>query len=140
MPNFVGGPNGVGDRGAFIKYTNYLKEKWGGELRKHMKDQADKIVADLAVATPKDTGAASGLPTGKEMKPWHPGHGMTIGNAVYQTGWQVRYARDKDRIVITTPMWDPYLKFLEFREGPYAGFVRAVWQKHLASRKGMRGY
>jgi hypothetical protein len=105
-----------------------------------------RIVEDLAENGPAWTGASAGRPD-RAVAPLtkhHPAFGMTIGNVITggESGWQIiESARRKGSQVVLTivnPMWDHYLKFVEFGVAPFqkhkGHFVRDAWGRHLQRR------
>lgn len=98
------------------------------------------LLRELAAATPVDTGAAKGDDTGhkRDIYPSHPAFGMTIGNNIGDSGWQVEEVSDSNgdlvRFRILNPMYEHYLKYIEFgyanqRNHPKRGFIRETFRK-----------
>ena len=112
------------------------------------RDEMLRIVEDLAENGPAWTGASAGRPDRAVIDisrvPNHPAHGMTIGNVITggESGWQIHEsARRRGMLVylsITNPMWEKYLKFVEFDQAPHqkhpGHFVRDAWVRHLQRR------
>jgi hypothetical protein len=92
---------------------------------------------NLIAATPVDTGAAKGDDSGanRDLYKSHPAAYVPylIGNEPGESGWQVIETVKDGNIVfsIANPMWDYYLKYVEFGQGrssKHQGFIRAIWQ------------
>ena len=144
-----GGATGRGERGAFHTYIQQLAEKHKTGIRTQLRNEAEKLVARLAMTTPVDTGAASGRSdrprTGlgggpsTPITPKHPAYGMTIGNQPFNSGWQIRFSNTSDTGTITvsivSPLWEKYVHYLEFISERYKHFVLAAWQEHMKERK-----
>ncbi len=106
--------------------------------------EATVIINDLAENGPADTGASAGrAERGRHtMKPSHPAYGMVIGNAPGNSGWQMQADNFNPaaailQVGIASPMWDPYLKMVNYgADGateagrPAQHFLEYAWANH----------
>jgi len=121
-----------------------INERFNTRL-KLLREQAKQVVIQLIEVGPKYTGASSGVRGLFPIYKSHPAYGMTIGNILNggDSGWQINEtARRKDTVVsliISNPMWEHYLKYVNAGEAPKAfasshNFVRKAWLIYKAAR------
>lgn len=110
-------------------------------LRELLQEQIDLTIDDLRVNTPKDTGAAAGTTQGARRPIYkrHPGFGMKIGNAVGDTGWQEGAKTSVRHWAIVNPMWDPYLRTVNYTHPTNANFVEAAVRRMYERLIALRG-
>lgn len=108
--------------------------------------EAMVIINDLAENGPAYTGASAGRADrgSHPLKPSHPAWGMVIGNAPGNSGWQMQADDFRPgipvlKVGIANPMWDPYLKFVNYGldaanegGGPAQHFLEKAWSNHKA--------
>lgn len=144
MPKYI---NVVGDQGNGQRFYEWVK-RVEGRSREHVRLRSVKelrlILKDLKVDSPIYTGASTGVPgpfATRARQPSHPAHGMTIGNNIGDSGWQIVYRKINqyaEQVALVNPMWQPYLKYVEKGEAPHQThkpyFVRMAWERHLLRR------
>jgi hypothetical protein len=121
--------------GAFLKR---VADKAGVRVEVKAKEYADKLLADIIATTPVYTGASKGVqgPFAYRMNyPYHPAN-----NIKGDLGWYMIYRKINQyagQFVIGNPMWDPYLRYVEYGFTPSESerFLRNAWAKHLAVRR-----
>lgn len=86
-----------------------------------------EVLQQLVETTPKDTGAAAGTTVGakRPLYKTHPAflEGRSIGNQIGQSGWQIINLNNSKKVAIVNPMWDEYLKEVNYL---YSNFVEAA--------------
>jgi hypothetical protein len=112
-----------------------VAKKYDTALKMVMQEQVDLTIDELRITTPKDTGAAAGTEQGnkRSMYKSHPGWGMKIGNAPGNTGWQLYQGNDTRRWGIINPMWEPYLKQVNYTHPTQGNFLENA-QRNLTKR------
>jgi hypothetical protein len=102
-----------------------VRNKYDLNLQELVSDQVDKTIDDLRVMTPKDTGAGAGTTQGarRNMYKSHPGWGRNIGNNEGDTGWQPFKLMDTRRWGIINPMWEPYLRKVNYEHPTDGNFL-----------------
>ena len=127
-------------RQAFINAVRAIKEKHEKRVTDILREIGNEAVATLRELTPKDTGAAAGTKSGakRELYASHPARklGLNIGNEVGDSGWQMKWVRTSHKFVITTPMWEPYLKYVNYTSG--LNFVETAATQMRASLRRMK--
>lgn len=105
-----------------------------------MHTEAYRIANDVIENGPVDTGASRGSPAAPRG-PHHKSQPLAIGNEIGMTGWQVTEVANTPaygKIAVGTPMWDRYLKYVEYgflhartdKDVPAQFFLRAAWMSH----------
>lgn len=128
------------------RFEDYVKQRatyYKKAYLKVMYKEIELMLLELVETTPADTGAAAGS-TDRAKRSIYSSHpaktgGFHIGNEVGQSGWQI--IEQEDGFSLTNPMWDLYLKYLEFGivHGEYQPhFVQRAWKNHLNRRRTMR--
>lgn len=142
-------PRGTGSsRQGFAAWLKDLAEHYEEQVEQTYVREMEILLNDIIQHTPIATGAAAGVEYNLvgsahvTLTNGHPAYGLTIGNGPGESGWQLEVEKTKGKLVmsIINPMWDPYLKYLEFGiVTPADGraeshFVHNAWQRHLARR------
>ncbi len=127
-------------------FIGWMKKREGDHRKaamERMRAELLTIAKDVIETGPKYTGASSGEATGLPLPKGHPALGKTIGNFLNggDTGWQQREEMEKIDVfafILSNPMWDHYLKYVEWGFAPTpnnvsldAHFVLMAWQRHL---------
>lgn len=127
-------PNSSGDlrRSRLADELRKAAKRHQMRLRDLIDTQIEATIAELRKITPKDTGAGAGMPTGHLVYKTHPGYGMNIGNERGDTGWQP-YSNHPDHWAIINPMWEPYLKIVNYTHYKDSHFLETAVQ-HMRER------
>jgi len=127
MPAIIPHTSDTLRRDRFEKWINKVKQTHKLRIVDILADIGTEAVDTLRKLTPKDTGAAAGAPTGKPMRASHPGRAYAkIGNDPGDTGWQLYHARNSLKFAIINPMWDSYLKFVNYTHPTQNNFVETA--------------
>jgi hypothetical protein len=115
-----------------------------------MRAELLEIAKDVIESGPKYTGASSGESTGRPLPKNHPALGKIIGNFLTggTSGWQEREESISANVmafILSNPMWDHYLKFVEYGLAPTpnnvsldAHFILMAFQRHLERMRSKR--
>lgn len=127
------GQSGILHRGRFVDWVKQIGKREEIRLSRVMQDIGEDTVVWLREVTPKDTGAAAGTTVGARRPIYkaHPGYRLRIGNAPGDTGWQLKSTNNSRRFAIFTPMWEAYLKKVNY-EGDHGNFVEEA-ARHMKS-------
>lgn len=139
MPGAIqGGASGFRRR-DFVTAVRLAMEARGQKMREVLEDIGNETVAHLRAITPKDTGAAAGTTQGANRPIYksHPGYRMGIGNEPGDTGWQLKWVNTASKFTIHTPMWDFYLKYVNY-EGKNGNFVETAVREMRTKLKAWR--
>jgi hypothetical protein len=133
-----------GSSGNFLQFAKFLAVKHKKRLGLQAHREMRRIQEDIKKLQPKDTGASAGDTSGakRDIYSSHPAFGLTIGNEIGDSGWQIDQNESAGTIKLRNPMWNKYLKYLEAgtARGHYnSGFVAKAWAKHL-QRRTEKGY
>lgn len=135
-------PGGTIRRGRFLDAIHAIKKKHEFRIRDILDDIGNETVAHLQAITPKDTGAAAGTTLGAKrvMYKWHPAFkmGLPIGNEPGDSGWQMTHTKNSNKFAIINPMWDPYLKYVNYGHGDNNNFVETAAAQMRESLREMR--
>jgi len=150
MPRYVK-PNPRSNIAGAKRLENALVKQakaFGVKFKEHAIRSMEETLNEIIDNSPIHTGASSGV-TGaafayKINYPSHPAHSYasSVGNYFNQgqSGWQLHYKgvnQYRGSVYVTNPMWEPYLKFVEYGFYPASrsGFVASAWRNHLARSK-----
>jgi hypothetical protein len=143
-------PRGAGTRrGSFEAWIKDIAEHYEKQFEEVYVREMEVLLNDIIQHTPIATGAAAGVESNAvgsahvTMTNSHPAYGLTIGNMPGESGWQLEVDQKGRNLhmAISNPMWDHYLKYLEFGvvqpADPRAEshFVHSAWRRHLDRRE-----
>jgi hypothetical protein len=143
-------PRGLGtNRRDFESWLSSIADHYEQQYEEAYVKEMEILLNDIIQHTPIATGAAAGVESNLvgsahvTMTTSHPAYGLSISNEPGGSGWQldVEQSKHKLKIAIFNPMWDSYLKYLEFGQvtpaDPRASshFVEAAWRRHLERRE-----
>jgi hypothetical protein len=137
-----------GSRQGFAAWLQAVADHYEEQIEAAYVKEMEILLNDIIQHTPIATGAAAGVEynlVGQahvKLTNSHPAYGLDIGNEPGDSGWQLHVEQSKSKLVmsITNPMWEPYLKYLEYGiVTPADGraeshFVQNAWQRHLERR------
>lgn len=117
-----------------------VAKKYDSSLKDVMQEQVDLTIDELRITTPKDTGAGAGTEQGarRAMYKSHPGYGKKIGNNPGDTGWQLYKGNDTRRWGIINPMWEPYLKEVNYADPENGNFLETATRNLKARLRDLR--
>lgn len=137
MAAIISGQSDILRRGRFAKAIRMMADKHKVRVKALLEEIGDSTVTKLREITPKDTGAAAGTSVGAKRSlanvPWHPAvkRGLDIGNQPGQSGWQMKWINTANKFSIFTPMWDPYLKYVNYTMGNFVEEAARDMQQKL---------
>lgn len=149
-------PRGAGgSRRSFEQFVASVAKRLEASVEEVYVREAEIVLKDLIDTTPISTGAAAGVAQNstadgpkRNMYVGHPAYGRQIFSSLdgsSETGWQFSIKQDKNGLTISivNPMWDEYLKYLEYGVvTPIAPakphFVANAWANHLRRRVEVR--
>jgi hypothetical protein len=117
-----------------------VAKKYDTALKDVMQEQVDLTIDELRITTPKDTGAGAGTEQGSKRPIYksHPGYGKHIGNNPGDTGWQLFKGADTRRWGIINPMWEPYLKEVNYTHPTDGNFLENATRNLTKRLKDLR--
>jgi len=129
-------------RDSFVSFIRSVAERRSEKIMEAANRELMAMVEELRATTPKDTGAAAGTTVGakRSLYPSHPAsrQGLSIGNEPGDSGWQIYKSGDLKKIAIINPMWETYLKTVNYTSLTHANFLETARRHFLQRIKTMR--
>lgn len=125
----------------FADLMQIIENDLVGRLEDKMDYAMHRFGQMLILHTPKDTGAAAGIPGDRELYKSHPasklgleiGPGLSLEDGDTYSGWRIVKKKTKDGFVyyFANRMWDKYLKYIEYGifKSEHQGFVKIAFEK-----------
>lgn len=146
-------PRGAGgNRRSLEGFIQSFADHYEKQFEEVYVREMEILLNDIIQHTPIATGAAAGVEYNLvgnahvTMTSSHPAYGLAIGNLEGESGWQLSVEQTSNSLTLSiiNPMWEPYLKFLEFgvvtpadpRAKPH--FVNDAWRRMQTRRNEIR--